>query len=171
VTPDELLLWGFGLLGAAVAIAFIEIFVPSAGVISIIAMLVAVAAIIAFWRVSWVWGVTSLMGTIIGGIGLFNLAIRVFPHTPMGKGLILGGAESEEELLRRARESAAADRTAQALLGATGTAMTDLRPVGMADIAGNRMEVLAEGGIIERGQSVRVTSVDDGQVRVRPLRA
>jgi len=167
---QELLLWGFGLIGVALALAFAEMFVPSGGVISVVAVLVAGAGVVAFWRVSWVWGTTALVGTIVSGVGMFNLAIRIFPHTPMGKGLILGGQDSEEELLRRAREERAAEESLRAMIGATGTALTDLRPVGMAEIAGRRMEVLAEGGVIDRGHPVRVTSVEHGQVRVRPLR-
>lgn len=171
MTPDELLLWGFGLIGVAFALAIAEMFIPSAGVISVVALLVATAGIIAFWRVSWEWGVSALAGTVVGGIALFNLAIRVFPHTPVGKGLILGARDNEEaaaDRLRAEREAAAAMR---ALIGATGTALTDLRPVGTAEIAGHRTEVLAEGGVIDRGQSVRVVSIENGQVRVRPLRA
>ena len=171
MTSNELLLWGFGLIGVALALAFAEIFIPSGGVISIVAMLVAAAGVVAFWRVSWVWGVTSLAGTVVGGVGMFNLAIRIFPHTPIGKGLILGGTEPEEELAEKARAAAAAHETSKALIGAVGTAITDLRPVGMAEIAGQRYEVLAEGGVIDRGQAVRVTSVEHNQVRVRPVRA
>ena len=171
MTPDELLLWGFGLIGVAFALAIAEMFIPSAGVISVVALVVATAGIIAFWRVSWVWGATALSGTVIGGIGFFNLAIRVFPHTPVGKGLILGGRETEETLEARARASRESEASTRALMGATGTAVTDLRPVGMAEIAGHRMEVLAEGGVIDRGQSVRVVSLENGQVRVRPLRS
>ncbi len=167
---QELLLWGFGLIGVALALAFAEMFVPSGGVISVVAVLVAGAGVIAFWKVSWVWGSTALVGTVVSGVAMFNLAIRVFPHTPMGKGLILGGNESDEDLLRRARADRAEAESERAMVGATGTALTDLRPVGMAEIGGRRMEVLAEGGVIDRGHPVRVSAVEDGQVRVRPLR-
>ncbi len=171
MTSDELLLWGFGLIGVAFALAMAEMFVPSGGVIAVVSVILAAAGVVAFWRVSWVWGMTSLVGTIAGGVGAFNLAIRVFPHTPVGKGLILGSAEPEEALVRRAQAEKAAEESARAIVGATGTALTDLRPVGIAEIGGHRMEVLAEGGIIDRGHPVRVTGVEDGQVRVRPLRA
>jgi len=165
------LLWGFGLIGVALALAIAEMFVPSGGVIAVVAVVVAGAGVVAFWRVNWVWGVTSLIGTIAGGVGAFNLAIRIFPHTPIGKNLILGSSDPDEALSLRAREEQEAlKESVKAIVGATGTAMTDLRPIGMAEINGRRVEVLAEGGMIDRGQPVRVTGVDDGQVRVRPLR-
>lgn len=163
---ETLLFWGFGLIGAALALAVIEVFVPSGGVIAITACVVAAAGVVAFWKVSWIWGVTSLLGTIIAGVALFQFAIKIMPYTPVGRGLILGD-QTGEEAARRAEAERARLEAERALVGATGVAVTDCRPVGSAVIEGTRIEVLAEGGSIESGTPVRVTSVEGNQVKVR----
>ena len=165
---ETLLYWGFGLIGAALALAVIEIFVPSGGVIAITACVVAAAGVVAFWKFSWIWGVTSLLGTVIAGVAIFQFAIKIMPYTPFGKGLILGD-QTGEEAARRAEAERARSEAERALIGATGVAMTACRPIGSAEIEGTRIEVLAEGGSIEAGTPVRVTSVDGNQVKVRAV--
>lgn len=49
--------------------------------------------------------------------------------------------------------------------GATGTAVTDLRPAGVADIAGRRVDVITEGEFVAAGTPIEVV-VDEGYRRV-----
>jgi hypothetical protein len=107
VTNEDLLIWGFGLIGAAFALAILELFIPSGGIIAVTASVVAIGGVVAFWQVSWVWGVTALLGSIIAGIVLFQFALKVMPYTPVGRGLILGGPDDEEEIQRRREQDAA----------------------------------------------------------------
>ncbi|MEM1057098.1 MAG: NfeD family protein [Bacteroidota bacterium] len=62
--------------------------------------------------------------------------------------------------------SAATDTS---LLGATGTAITSLRPAGTADIDGRRVDVVATGFFLDAGAEVEVTSVHGSVVEVRPV--
>lgn len=52
-----------------------------------------------------------------------------------------------------------------ALEGATGVALSDLRPAGVADIAGRRIDVVTEGEYIKAGELIEV-AVDEGYRRV-----
>ncbi len=52
-------------------------------------------------------------------------------------------------------------------MGAEGTTVTDLRPVGFVTINGQRMDGMAESGVIEADTPVVVTDVYDNQVKVR----
>lgn len=61
-----------------------------------------------------------------------------------------------------ARAAATATRS---LSGRTGTALTDLRPSGIAQIDGNRVDVVSEGGFIRAGEPVVVVR-DEGYRRV-----
>lgn len=162
---QTLLYWGFGLLLASVLLYFIEFFVPSGGLIGLTATVVAVAGIVTFWRVTWVWGITSLGIMAVLVPVAFNFALRVMPNTPMGKHLIL--SDDAETVQRRALEETRQLEQEQALVGSVGTALTDLRPVGQIEIDGTRLEVLAEGGHVSAGQRVRVTTVQGNQVKVR----
>jgi membrane-bound serine protease (ClpP class) len=55
------------------------------------------------------------------------------------------------------------------LLDQTGTALTNLRPSGMAIIDGKRVDVVTEGALIERGTPVRVVAVEGMRVVVRAV--
>ena len=55
------------------------------------------------------------------------------------------------------------------LLNQTGTALTQLRPSGVATIAGRRVDVVAEGALIEKGADVRVIAVEGSRVVVRAI--
>ena len=161
------ILWGFGLLLASVALIGIEVFVPSGGVIGIVAFLLAVAGVVAFWMVSWVWGTISLLIVLILAPLSINFALRIMPTTPMGRHLILSG--DDEAAAQQALREQERFEHEQALVGATGVALTDLRPIGAARIEGTRVEVMAEGGPIDAGSEVRVTAVNGNQVRVRAV--
>lgn len=159
------ILWGFGLLLASIALVGIEVFVPSGGVIGIVAFLLAVAAVVAFWMVSWVWGTISLLLVLILAPLTVNFALRIMPSTPMGRRLILSG--DDEAAAKQALREQERHEIEQSLVGATGVALTDLRPVGAARIEGTRVEVMAEGGSIDAGKAIRVTAVNGNQIRVR----
>lgn len=169
MTNEDLLIWGFGLIGAAFALAILELLIPSGGIIAITASVVALAGVVAFWQVDWVWGVTSLVGSIVAGVAFIQFALKVMPYTPVGRGLILGGPDDEEEARRRAELDRARREAERALVGREGWAITSCRPVGSAEIDGQRYEVLAQGGSIESGESVRVVSVEGNQIKVRRL--
>ncbi|MHC4703499.1 MAG: NfeD family protein, partial [Planctomycetota bacterium] len=53
------------------------------------------------------------------------------------------------------------------LLGAVGVVLTPLRPVGMCDLSGQRIECVAESGYVDKGKKVRVIDVESTQVTVR----
>lgn len=164
---EPVLLWGFALLGAALLLFVVELFVPSGGVLGVVSGVLAVAGVIAFWRAGTWWGTSATLAVAtLVPVGI-NFAIRVMPHTPFGRRLILK-QESDvqmhaEDMQRREAEAM------QAIVGATGTAVTPLRPIGVAEIEGQRVEVLAEGGPIDSGTPIRVVSITDNQLRVRAV--
>ena len=47
--------------------------------------------------------------------------------------------------------------------------MTPLRPVGMVDFSGKRVECVAEGGYVEKEKMVKVIKVESTQLTVRVL--
>ncbi len=89
--------------------------------------------------------------------GLF-IIFRFFPRTRLGRGLVLEGAVADVAQPRNELE---------ALQGAIGTALTDLRPAGMAQFGDRRVDVVTAGEFIERGNPVRVAQVEGVRVVVR----
>jgi membrane-bound serine protease (ClpP class) len=55
------------------------------------------------------------------------------------------------------------------LLDKSGTALTTLRPSGTALIEGQRIDVVTDGSMIERGASVKVVAVEGARVVVRAV--
>lgn len=162
---NQLLMWGLGLLALSLVLVGVEVFVPSGGVIGVVAFVCAIAGVVMFWRVSWMWGLSSLLAVMVLGPVCISYGLRVLPYTPMGRHLVLSDRpEDTESRAARQAEEAQAER---ALIGATGSAVTDLRPVGMAEIEGSRIEVMAVGGVIDAGEAVRVVDVEGNRVRVR----
>ncbi|MBL0928124.1 MAG: hypothetical protein IBJ11_10820 [Phycisphaerales bacterium] len=169
MTSEEFLFWGTVLLSGAFVLLLIELFVPSGGILGVVAGVLALGGVVAFWQNSWVWGVTALAGSIVAGAAGFYFAFNVMPHTPFGRDLMLG--DDEDELQQKTLLEQRRREEEQALIGAAGRALTDLRPIGQAEIEGARVEVLAVGGTVAAGTPLRVVAVEGNTIKVRPQRA
>ncbi len=168
---EYLLLWGIGLIAFGFVLIGVELFVPSGGAIAAIAAVSMIGGCVACWMESVTWGIISTVALIVLVPLSVNFALKLLPHTPVGKGLILGGDEDAEQeaAVAKARAEHELAEARAALVGAEGTAATDLRPVGTALIDGTRIEVLAEGGLIDKGERLRVTAVEGNEVKVRRI--
>jgi len=94
---------------------------------------------------------------VLSIVGFF-LWLKLFPHTPIGKKLMLNRSLDSRNSL-----------PTPDLIGATGEAVTPLRPAGTAVIQGRRMDVVAESGLIESGQKISVVSQEGIRIVVRRL--
>jgi membrane-bound serine protease (ClpP class) len=158
------------LVGAGVILLAIELFVtPGFGVTGILGL----AALLGGLGLSLVgagatWAVmlgavervaVSLLLAIAASLAL----LRFLPHLPGGRRLVL-----ETELT--AREGfASAPETDRAWLGKRGTAASVLRPAGIADIEGERVDVVSDGEFINAGDPITVVRVDGNRIVVRRL--
>ena len=55
------------------------------------------------------------------------------------------------------------------LLGTTGTALTDLRPAGVARFGQDRVDVVSEGDFVPVGSTLKVLRVEGSRVTVRKV--
>jgi membrane-bound serine protease (ClpP class) len=92
--------------------------------------------------------------------------LRMAAKSPMGRRMVLSAEDPS-------RAGSGIPDTAVALpaVGATGEAITPLRPAGFVRIDGRRLDATAEGDLIDAGTAIEVISVREGLVRVRPRRA
>jgi membrane-bound ClpP family serine protease len=164
---EEFLFWGLGLIAAALMLIVVEVFVPSAGLISLVATGSAIAGVYCLFRYSSSWGLIGLLLLLILGPAVFSFAIKVWPSTPIGRKM-LGERPAEQIEAERAQAQHERDRYL-ALVGQEGTVITDLRPVGMVQIGGKRYDALSEVGVVRAGSRVRVVSADPSQIKVRAL--
>ncbi|MCC6580863.1 MAG: hypothetical protein IT440_10510 [Phycisphaeraceae bacterium] len=149
---------------AALALFFLELFIPSGGLIGVLASVSLVAAVTLLFGVSTTAGLIGLVVTLAGLPVLFAVALKVWPQTWIARALTLHSTTPAKDAANPPR-----DTTWSHLIGAEGRAATDLHPIGACDIQGQRMECLAEGGLIRAGQTVRVTTVDGMHIKVRAV--
>ena len=162
-----MLVWGLGLLAAALLLVVVEVFVPSGGVIAFVATGAAVAGVYCLFRVSVSWGIIGILAVIVLGPLAFGFALRIWPSTPMGRKM-LGERPPEQVEAEKLAELKERERLA-ALVGAEGLVLMDLRPVGIVEVQGQRFEAKSETSIIRAGTRVRVTMVEPNQIRVRAV--
>jgi membrane-bound ClpP family serine protease len=162
-----MLAMGLGLFAIAFLLLIAEVFIPTAGTLGITAGVVAIAGVVCLWRYDTTWGVTSLLALLVLAPMAVAFMFRIWPHTPLGRRII--GAKSPEELDQDRKVEADERAVRQALVGKLGVALSDLRPVGAAEIEGVRYEVICETSWLRTGAKVRVSAADFTQVKVRPV--
>ncbi|MFH0795284.1 MAG: NfeD family protein [bacterium] len=91
---------------------------------------------------------------------------KFFHHTPLWRHIVLkptaGGTAA---IGASSLPNAPTDRSP--LVGRRGTALTELRPAGIANIDGKRVDVVTEGNFIPRGATIRVFEVSGNRVVVQ----
>ncbi len=164
---ETVLIVGLGLLALSFILLIIEAFVPSGGIIGLLAGCCAVAGVVALFRHSTMWGASGMLTVVVLGPMVFFWAIRMLPHSAFGRTLI---GPDAAEIARGVGDKLHAERAPYlAMIGQTGRAVTDLRPIGVVEIEGRRFDATAEVGLIDRGVPVRVTGADGMQLRVRAV--
>ena len=161
---EPLLWWGIALFAAAFIVL---VLVPSGGVISVVSGVLAIAGVVCFWRVSPMWGVSGLVALMILAPIAVAFLLRIWPETYVGRKMIL--AESDEESAQRMGATAQEQEDRRTLVGAEGVALTDMHPVGVVRVRGERIEASSEHGAIDEGARVRVTAVEGRRVVVRAI--
>ena len=148
-------------LSAALIIA--EVFVPSGGLISVCALACLIGGIAIFFRHSATAGWIGIIIAIVMIPSIVIIAYKIFPKTKFGKSVTLSPPQREQG-------DAIPDTEAiKKLLGAEGAVLTPLRPVGMCDFSGRRVECVAESGYVDKGKNVKVIDVESTRVTVRVI--
>ncbi|MDX1421316.1 MAG: NfeD family protein [Rubricoccaceae bacterium] len=151
--PVVLILVGLALLAIEVYL------VPGVNVVGVIGVLSAgVGVIYAFVTGGTLGGLLALVGAVAGAGVLFTYLWRTgaWDRFVLADELRPDRLVSGEEQETRAR-----------LLGRTGVALTPLRPTGVVDIDGTRVEVLTEGAFVAAGSRVRIVAMDRRRYFVR----
>jgi membrane-bound serine protease (ClpP class) len=102
----------------------------------------------------------SLLIALGGGL----LLLRFLPHLPFGRRLVL---DTEMPADAGYSSEPAADHQ---LLRRSGIALSPLRPSGVAEIDGARVDVVSDGTFVDAGAAVEVIRVDGNRIVVRQLR-
>ena len=160
------LVWSALLMFFGLALVLLEIFVPSGGVLGFLSIGSILASIfMAFYHRGAEVGFIFLLIAAVAVPATLVFGFRWWPHTPMGKRLLLDAPTSEEVLpdtpMRRLRE----------LVGKTGVAKTVMLPAGAVEVEGQTIDAISAGMPIEIGQHVRIVEVRGNRVVVQPADA
>ena len=162
---EELLL----VLGGVVLLVLEVFVIPGFGIVGVLGIVLVVAGLVlslvgaqesytavleAAFRV-----VLSLVFAIVASL----VMLRFLPRTRVGHHLVLETGLSAEQGYSSAPESDSR------WLGRTGHAATPLHPAGIADIDGERVDVVSNGEPIDAGTAIQVVRVDGNRVVVRTL--
>ena len=154
------LLIPIGLIVAGLALIVAEVYlVPGLNVVGIIGFLLILFAVgFVFSEHGFAGGMTTLVATAAVGGGLFY---AMWTSGAWDRFVLAANLQTDER--QTARESEHRAR----YLGKEGVATTPLRPTGVAEIDGERIEVVTEGEFIAAGSLLRVVAMDRRRYFVR----
>lgn len=143
-----------------------EVFIPSAGILTIASIICYLVATFCAWRgwyqagaTTWWWGyvfgMVILLPTTISG------AVYIFPRTSYGKA-VLAVPQSLEELTPFQEEQA----RLSGLINSRGQTSTMFSPGGMVQIGHEKFHAESDGTLIDAGQDVVVVGVKSNRLIV-----
>ena len=143
------------ILGAV--LLFLETLLPGliAGIIGFICLM---AAVILGYRDFGFQTGNIILAIVLAGLvsGVF-VWLRFFPESRIARKFVSQGSVGELGVDR------------PELLNGRGTALTQCRPSGVANINGQRVDVVTEGGLIECGAEIKVVAVEGARIVVREV--
>ena len=146
----------------AFVILIAEVFIPSFGLLSVVAVLFGVASVISAFHVSAVMGFVILTIVVIGFPVILVSIFKNIKSLPIGNKLI-----PEAPVYRSSVEE---DETKK-YVGRTAVTLTALRPSGILKIDGKRIDVLTEGEHIEANVKVIIIRVEGSRIVVRKTKS
>jgi membrane-bound serine protease (ClpP class) len=155
------LIFAIVLLGLGFCLVVLEVFVPSGGILSILAVGSVAGGIYLAFQESATAGGIFIATAAVGLPILIYEMLKLFPKTSVGRRVILSGPSSHEEV------ATSSELKLKKLEGKMGTAKSRLRPSGVAEFEGERVDVVTEGMIIEPGTRLKVIEVKGNRVVVR----
>jgi membrane-bound ClpP family serine protease len=155
------LVWPILFLAFGLILLIAEVFIPSGGLIGLLAVGLLVLSLYRAFAQSTATGFQFLFA-----VGVFlplalALAVHLWPRTPLARRILLRPPEPED------LESSHCGERLDHLIGQHGRALTPLRPSGLVNFDGRRLDGLSEEGLIPSGALVRAVQVRGGQLVVR----
>jgi membrane-bound ClpP family serine protease len=140
-----------------------EVFVPSGGLIGIASAICLISGVWIFFENGTVLG---WFGVVIASImvpAVLIIAYRIFPNTRFGKAVTL------TPNIAQPGQGISDNDNLKSLTGKRGKTLTALRPVGMCNFSGQKVETVAESGYVDKGKTVEVVNVQSTQITVRVI--
>jgi membrane-bound serine protease (ClpP class) len=139
----------------------LEIFIPSFGLLTIMALSALAGGIVICFQFSMLSGWIGIGTAAVLIPVVWYICYKMLPKSSVGRMLIPQNPQ------RKKGDAIPDSEQLAEMLHETGLVVTPLRPVGMCDFAGKRRECVAETGYIERDRQVEVIRVEGTRLTVR----
>ena len=151
---------------AGIALVTLEVFLPGFGLPGISGIILVFVSIGLTWSTYGALAALGLTLLIIAVLAVVvSLSLKSASRGALSKSkLVLGATTSQEEGYNAVEDM-------QVFMGHTGVTNTSLRPVGIADFDGVRLNVVTEGEYIDAGQPVVIVQVEGARIVVRKTQA
>ena len=143
------------MLGAALMI--VEVFLPGCGLPGVSGIVLIGAGTVIIWLKA---GALTALATLLVVIAVLAVLISY-----MMRRATEGGAHAR--IFLREKEELHSGEDMQVLLGKQGRTTSVLRPAGIGDFDGVRLNVVTEGSFIERDRPIEIVNVDGARIVVR----
>jgi membrane-bound serine protease (ClpP class) len=164
VTP---LILAYVLIAVGLLLLVAELFIPSGGilfVLSVSAIAGGVAMTFFHSEDNPYLGWLTLLGVFIVVPVVAAFMLHYLPRSPISKRFFLKGPDEDATVA-----SMPVNVELEQLRGRFGRTLSPLRPAGVTDFDGRRIDTITEGMMVEAGQWVRCIDVKAGKVVVRPV--
>jgi len=154
------LIWPIMCLAIGLFLLLAEVFIPSGGLIGLLALgFLGVSLYMAFTTTTYGIKFVLALGVLLPLT--LSAAVYLWPRSPLAKYIFLT-SPTEEESAPEAK-----GMVLEHLVGQFGRALTPLRPSGLVDFEGRRLDGMSEEGLIPAGALIRAVKVRSGQIIVR----
>lgn len=161
------LVWILLLVAVGLVLILLEVFVPSGGVLGLLAVLALGAGVVtAFIEEGVAVGLTVLAAASVAVPAVLAVAFHWLPATPLGRRMLPPAPQAEDVL-----PDAAGRRRLRGLVGRGGRTTSQLLPWGGVEIDGEAFDAVSEAAPLPAGVDVEVVGVQGRAlvVRVRPV--
>ena len=155
------LYWAFTLLAIGFFVIFMELFVPSAGILGVVAAACLISGVVLGFFHSTQTGLLMLVGVLIMLPIMFSVMVKVWPHKPIGKRVLIGPVAAEDVV-----PSGGYYDEIKSLIGRLGVAKTKMLPSGIVVVDGNKYDAVTDGLPVEAGETIKVITVQGNRIVV-----
>lgn len=160
----EPIMWSICLLFAAVALIVLELFIPSGGILSFLAAVAVLAAVVVGFTDGPRTGLIMLVVALVVVPVVLASAVRWWPHTPIGQLILISPPEDPDDVLPETE----AYRGLKSLVGRVGRSKSKMLPSGAVVIDDRSYDAVSEGMAIDAGVAVKVVAIKTNRIVVRP---
>ena len=150
------------LLLAGLCILALELFLPSAGMLGILAGCIILTSVVMAFMTDSMSGMIFLVVALLVIPAMLFLMIKIWPHTPIGRRLLT----DDDTLTDVLPQGEFYDRGN--LAGKVGVAKSKMLPSGQVVIEGKKYDAVSDGFAIEVGDQVKVVAVKENRIYVQP---